>query len=274
MLPAPRVKHQHNKIVNVPRILGWGCIAGGVLMSIGIKCLNSSQIFILYALTCLGIVLVLIKSANKTTANFKVGNISFSLSGGLAFFFILIYTNPIGTFKNNDCNPTVSTSVFVRGADGPQDMILRKKGHVIMDLKGERRKADINENGVAYFQNLHVGDSVTLQVDFSEPYKSINPDSMYVINSNGSIYMQVTLQGINQVKGRIIYHDAPLQDVIVSIDMLSDTTDESGRYRINIPEQQQRQHYEVWFNKQGFKMKSATAYPQTGEDLNIVMEKQ
>ncbi|MEO6315854.1 MAG: TIR domain-containing protein [Chitinophagaceae bacterium] len=165
-------------------------------------------------------------------------------------------------------------SVFVHGKKGKQDMILRKQGYVVMDVSGgERKKADINENGVAYFQNLRIGDSVRLEVDFSEPYKSTSPDAVFIVSTDGRFYLPVELQGIDKVKGVVIFNDAPIAGVTVTIDNHSDTTDINGHYQLDIPEKEQKQQYTVWFNKPGFKIKSAPAYPQTGQDLNILMEK-
>ncbi len=166
-----------------------------------------------------------------------------------------------------------SVSVFVHGKKGRQDMILRKQGYVLMDVHGERKKSDINENGVAYFQNLQIGDSVSINVDFSEPYKSIKPDSLYIINADGRIYLPVVLQGIEKVMGKVLYDNEPLKDVTVTIDMLKADSDENGRFQINIPESEQKKQYTVWFSKPGFKTKSAPAFPQTGEELVVVMEK-
>ena len=156
-------------------------------------------------------------------------------------------------------------------------MILRQKGFVIMDLGGERKRASINENGQAFFQNLHFGDSIRLDIDFSEPYKTIYPDSIYIIQANGNIYLQIALQGIDKVKGMVLFNDAPLKEVIVKLigktGILLDTTDQTGDFSFTIPEQMQNNEYQIWFTKEGFKTKSAPAFPQTGEPLNIVMEK-
>jgi hypothetical protein len=107
-----------------------------------------------------------------------------ALGGGVALPFVLFFTNPIGSFKDDGENvpTTTSVTVFVHDKASRQDMILRQQGHVVMDVKGgERKRADINENGAAFFQNLQVGEKVQLEVDFSEPYKSMYPDSAFVI---------------------------------------------------------------------------------------------
>ena len=205
----------------------------------------------------------------RTVSEKKITRYLLLIAGALIVIAGIVYL----AFWQSPDPKMQSVSVFVHGKKGRQDMILRKQGYVLMDVNGERKKADINENGVAYFQNLHIGDSVSIDVDFSEPYKSINPDSLYIINTGGRIYLPVALQGIEKVIGKVLYNNEPLKDVTVTIDMLKAGSDESGRFQINIPEAEQKKQYTVWFSKPGFKTKSAPAFPQTGEELVVVMEK-
>ena len=143
-----------------------------------------------------------------------------------------------------------------------------------MDYRGERKRQAISENGEAFFNNLKVDEKIRLGVDFSEPYKPTHPDSLYTIDASGKIYLEVALQNLEKVFGRVIFKDKPLDGVQVSIGpSLRDTTDALGYYEVNIPVSQQRKEQEVNFYKPGFKMLSKNAFPQTNEPLNILMEK-
>lgn len=258
------------------KVVGIVFILCAALIALLVQQPTKAQYFILYALIGIGIALLLAKSAGHTAFQFKVWNTSVALAGGVALPFILFFTNPIGSFKQgNDSTPTTtSVTVFVHGKGGRQDIILRQQGHIVMDVKGgERKRADINENGAAFFQNLEVGEKVQLEVDFSEPYKSLYPDSAYVIPADGRIYLSVALQGIDNVRGKVFYNNVPLADVIVEINDLTDTTDGTGKFNISIPEAQQTKEYKVWFTKPGFKTKSAPAFPQTGQAVEVVLEK-
>jgi len=152
-------------------------------------------------------------------------------------------------------------------------MILRQQGFVIMDINGERKRESINEKGQATFQNLYIGDKVLLNIDFSEPYKAIYPDSVHVITGEGRIYLPVALEGIDKVQGVVLYNEKPLSGVLVKINSLTDTSNETGDYQIIIPDSMQSKEYQVRFLKPSFKEKRVTAYPQTGQPLNIIMEK-
>ncbi len=144
-----------------------------------------------------------------------------------------------------------------------------------MYLAGEPIPKPINEMGQAFFQNLHSGDTVKLDIDFSEPYKPLSPDSNYIIEPNGKIDLAVALQGISKVQGKVLYNEAPLSGVIVQVDNVPPTTsDSTGWFSITIPDSLQRESYKVWVIKKGFKTKSEPATPQIGESLPIILEKQ
>jgi hypothetical protein len=258
------------------KITGFSLLAITLLIVLLIKCPTQMQYFIIYALVGIGMALVLAKSAGRARFSVKLWNWCVGLGGGVALPFILFFTNPVGKFKPDNCSSKQSVTVFVHGKKGKQDMILRQQGYVVMDIGAERKKATINENGEAYFQNLQVGDNVRLNIDFSEPYKSIYPDSVYNIDEEGRIYLPVALEGIEKVKGIVLYDDKPLEGVTVRIDMsesLSATTDVAGNFVIPIPDSLQNKKYTVWFIKTGFKAISKDAYPQTGIPLSVVMER-
>jgi hypothetical protein len=265
-------------IANISKITGIFFIVLAVIMTIINKCPTNVQYFIIYTLTGIGIALLLY-NVERTMSSVPKYNVGI-LAGGVALPFILFFTNPIAFFKTDDCYLLVSATsatVFVHGKNGKQDMILRQKGFVILDVRGERKRASINENGQAFFQNLHVGDSIRLDIDFSEPYKPVNSDSVYVIQQNANIYLPVALQGIDKVKGMVLHDNAPLRSVTVKLEgktgILLDTTDQTGDFSFTIPEHMQTKEYKVWFIKEGYQTKSVPSFPQTGEALIIVLEK-
>ncbi|MEN9611672.1 MAG: hypothetical protein RLZZ628_2486 [Bacteroidota bacterium] len=165
-----------------------------------------------------------------------------------------------------------NVTVLVEDRDGA--FVMRNQGHIQMFVTGgESKKALIDDKGVAAFQNVHVGDSVRLKVDYSEPYYPEHPDSVYKIPRDGRMRLRVRLQHLGNVFGTVGYGDQPLQGVLVDVNGLRDTTDVTGRFEINIPEAQQRKEQEVKFLKSGFKMMTKKAYPQTNEPLNVILEK-
>ena len=180
--------------------------------------------------------------------------------------------------KKSATEDAFSLTVFVHGKGGKQDMVLRQQGEVVIDFPGgERRTAHIHENGEALFQNLPAsfqGKKVRLNVDFSEPYRSLFPDSLYDLRPDEQIYLPVALLGLDKVAGTVIWRNAPLPGVMVSIGtFVSDTTDVSGSYELRIPESVQKKEQEVRFFKDGYKILLKSKFPQDGEPLNVTMEK-
>lgn len=262
------------------RLIGISFILLATIFTLVTRCLSNAQYFTIYTLIGVGMALVLVNSAEKSIINAKIKNVGIYLSGGVALSFILFLTNPIGSFKADDClisDNLTSTTVYVHGKAGKQDMILRQLGYVIMDVHGERKRSSINENGQAFFQNLKIGDSVRIEIDFSEPYKSQYPDSIYIITMEGKIYLPVSLQGLGNLRGSVLYDDQPMPDVSVKLDVRNSAiyqiTGKSGEYNFSIPDSLQAKEYQIWFSKKGFKTRQFTAYPQTGKPLNIIMEK-
>lgn len=255
------------------KALGVLFIAAAAAIVLAIKCLSSAQYAIFYVLLGLGSSSFFYRSAQQTRFSFRSYNFNVVFLGCIAVPAALIVYNPIDRYKGTGCDTATSVTVFVHGKKGLQDIILQNKGFVMMDLQGERKRESINEKGQAVFHNLHVGDKVLLNIDFSEPYKAVYPDSAYTVTPEGRIYLPVALQGIDKVQGMVLYNEEPLSDVTVKIDDLTSKSDETGHYSIPIPESLQSQEYKVWFIKKGFKAKSVKSYPQTGQSLNIVMEK-
>lgn len=198
--------------------------------------------------------------------------------GGSVVFLIGVLANLttildwVGIKPIND-EEISNVTVFVE--DKNHDLVLKKQGYVLMDVEGgEAKKEEIDEKGTASFKNVKIGDKVHLKVDFSEPYRPLNPDSVYTVPKDGRIRLTVGLQNLEKVFGRVLYGDRELAGVIVAVGNLRDTTDDLGRYEISIPETAQRKEQEVFFKANGFKSITKTAFPQTNKSLNVVMERE
>jgi hypothetical protein len=189
------------------------------------------------------------------------------VAGILTFYFKYCDGEaPVAAIKN--------VTVNVRDKAGDLIEALNKEGYVIMTTSGGGTPKElIDDRGSASFRNIKVGDKVRLNIDFSEPYRPIHPDSVYTVPEDGRIQLVVALQHLGKVFGRVMHRDKELSGVIVAVGSLRDTTDDLGRYEILIPESDQRQEQEVFFKKEGFKSITKKAFPQTNQSLNVVMEK-
>jgi hypothetical protein len=262
-----------NRAKDTSKVLGFLFIIATVFIAFYQKCLTNGSSFILYEFCGLGIGLIWNASTKNASLKLNLSALKIGLVGGVAIPFALFYTNPIGKFQFDNCNLFRTITVFVHGKKGKQDLILRQQGYVLMDVDGERKRESIDEKGEAKFSNIRTGDVVKLNIDFSEPYTSVYPDSNYIISNDGEIYLLIELEGINKVKGMVLYKDQPLPEVTVKIDSLLAKTDTLGCFKIEIPAYLQSKKYNVYFNKAGFQSASYIAYPQTNQDLRIVMSK-
>ena len=255
----------------IPLFTGAGAllIAIALMLFIG-GCPTAPEFFIIRAVLALGIAGLAYYFTGFIEINLAAG---VKAGGALGVFALVFFLNPAGGIVGRNCITQVPVTVFVHGKGGKQDLVLRQQGHVLMDVGGERKRMDIGANGQAFFNNLQVGDSVRLEVDFSEPYKNTRPDSVYRIDKSGNIYLEVALP-LDRIYGQVIFGNGPVPGVIVSINAsLRDTTDDLGNYELNIPEPMQKKEQRVTFFKPGFKMQVKPAFPQTGEALSVVMEK-
>jgi hypothetical protein len=165
----------------------------------------------------------------------------------------------------------LTLTVFVRGKNGQSTEPLRKQGKVIFDVNGERKEGLIDDKDQAIFRDRHVGDKIrNLNVEFSEPYKSTHPDSIYTLHSSGRVYLEVALQNLDHIEGYVSYKNMPLPGVIVSIANLRDTTDSQGYYILRIPEAMQQKSQQVTFSEPRLKLfQTKTFFPQTGQNFNV-----
>lgn len=263
----------NRRLISENKMVGICLLAIAILITIFIPKPSVTLRFTIYSVYGISIALILLKSSKDANMTFKTGNLVLTVLGGAAIPVLLFFTDPIGKFKENNYRQSIGLTVFVHGKKGKMDMILRQKGYVILELGGDRQRKPISENGDAHFENLHVGDKIRLDIDFTEPYHALNKDTSYVVDESGKIYLEARLEGIDRITGLVLFEDKPLSEVIVRTVDLSDTTDNAGGFTIHIPESLQMKEYVVWFHKNGFKIKSAHAYPQTGDPLVIILEK-
>lgn len=198
--------------------------------------------------------------------NFELGNMV-KAGGALAAFTLVFLVNPVS-------EAPLTLTVFLQGKNGQSLKSLHQHGYVLLDVNGERKKELIDDKGQAHFKNLYAGDKVrNVDIEFSEPLQPVRPDSVYTIDAQGQIYLEVAMKHLGHIYGTVLAGDGALEGVIVTVDNLRDTTDLTGSYSIDIPETMQRTDPEVKFHKTGYKLLIKKAYPQTNQPLNVVMEK-
>lgn len=238
-------------------------------------CLNNGEKYFLYIFSGIAVASFFTKSADTVRLKITTENFSFTVVGALGLIIALVKVDPIEEYKSSNCYDSLSLVVNVRGKHGIQDIIL-KDGYVLIEILDKRSdRKHISQNGQATFQNLSIGDRVKFEIDFSEPYHAIYPDSIYTVPQSGIIYFPIFLSGIDKIKGQVFSGDLPLAMVTVKEENtgLITQTDSLGDFMLTVPDSLQRKEYNLKFFKHGYTMQNTLAYPQTEIPVSVVMEK-
>jgi hypothetical protein len=134
---------------------------------------------------------------------------------------------------------TFPLTVYVHGEGGPQDLVLRNSGDVLLDLGGDRRRQPIGADGQAYFPEIPAnfqGQEVPVSVE-SDAFEVSDTKHKYRLDGP-SIYLPVRPKGghlsgwVKDEKGH------PIPGVRINIADLSKVSDSSGYFEFAIPGQQ------------------------------------
>lgn len=274
-LESSSVGRSKRKTVTI--IVGIVFIIVAIILAIVFSCPSKVEKLIFYVILGIGLAFLFPGSSKKSKISFIGKDFRFFFFGEIAFIAFCIIFDPMSHFKPDSCdlrlNATEVTVYVYDAKKSKQNIILRQKGRVIMDVNGARISESINDKGMAVFENLHAGDRVQINIDFSEPYHSLYKDSTYIISPNEPIYLPVVLEGIDNIHGIVLYKDSPLEGVTIGMESLKSQTDSTGYFHLKIPDSMQRKIYTVWFNKKGFKTIKATSTPETNQSLEVIMEK-
>jgi hypothetical protein len=188
---------------------------------------------------------------------------------------IILIATMVGPCKKDRPNHTVT--VFVHGKKSKHDLVIRQEGHVLMDVRGgERKKELIDDKGAASFKNVQPGDTVTMDVDFREPYKATHPDALYVIppDGDGRLYLEVELKGLDLLSGEIVDREGqPIAGANIQVLGEQALTDSAGYFFLKMPaDKVQQQAYPMVISKEGYIPKPETYRPGSNA-IRLALEK-
>ncbi len=152
--------------------------------------------------------------------------------------------------------PTFPLTVYVHGEGGPQDLVLRNSGRVMLELGPDARVELIGENGQAYFPAIPAnfrGQEVPAWVE-SEAYESVNPRAKQRLDST-TLYLAVRKKIIHYLLAGIV-SDAvgnPLSGVRVVLPEyhVEGETNHDGRFELQVVGERQRM-VELVAQRQGY----------------------
>jgi hypothetical protein len=140
---------------------------------------------------------------------------------------------------------TFPLTVYVHGEAGPQDLVLRNSGRVMIELGPDARVEPIGENGQAYFPAIPAsfrGQDVPAWVE-SETYESVNPRAKQRLES-AALYLAVRKKIIHYLLAGTV-SDAvgnPLSGVRVVLPEyhVEGETNQDGRFELQVVAESQR----------------------------------
>jgi hypothetical protein len=174
---------------------------------------------------------------------------------------------------------TFTVTVFVHGKKGKDDRILKNQGQVMLGLRTNEMPYSINEKGEATFKEIPMGfngQKVPIRIEHPQPYRATHPDSLYLLEPNAAIFVEVALEGTNVIKGKVMdfYTEQWLDSVRVSVENIATYTDPYGWFELEIPENKQRKFQRVSFYKKGYEIDELDSIPvHTQQEINISLRK-
>jgi hypothetical protein len=156
-------------------------------------------------------------------------------------------------------------TVNLHGTTSSQ-LLIPRKGKVLIDFGGDRRDEPISEKGQAKFSEIPAnfrGKEVSIFLD-AAGYELASPDQKHVLNGD-SIYLEVRKKA-----GHVLGHvkdeaGSDLADVTIRVGELTAQTNASGRFDITIPGDQMQDEMPLEAFKAGYMPLNGKAVPNANE---------
>ncbi|WP_062056417.1 hypothetical protein [Aquimarina longa] len=173
-------------------------------------------------------------------------------------------------------------TVLVHGKNGKDDLVLPNRGEVKLIYGDAIVVEKINAKGEATFKQIpdvFFDKNPPVHIMFhdpkGEPYYAINPDSSYHLIAGRYIPLEVTLQGLSEIKGIVKNFEtgAVLDSVRVSILGTSTYSNTYGEFHLKVPPSLQQKYQTVRALKNGFEMFEMADVPiQTKTEFPILLK--
>jgi hypothetical protein len=197
----------------------------------------------------------------RSTASYKGHHMGGVLTlGGATVTFVLVLVVELYLIPRPS---TFSLTVYTHGAHGPQDIVLRSTGEVVLRLGPEIKKEPIRANGEAFFPAIPTSfrrQRVPLWVDDARFERADNTDLHL---AGQSIDITVRLKR-RIVAGRVQdKYGNSISGVQVDIAGISVQTDEAGHFDIDIPRQVSQDTFDLDASLKGYLPQHLTVLPDS-----------
>jgi hypothetical protein len=145
----------------------------------------------------------------------------------------------VGGYFFAPSSPTFPLTVYVHGQGGPHDIVLRNSGNVVLELGPETKKAQIGENGEAYFPAIPVnfrGQPVPAWIE-ADTYESVDPKMNHRLDGS-VLHLEIKRKMSQYQLAGTISDEAgnPLSGVRVALPAyhLDNETNQDGRFELRV----------------------------------------
>ncbi len=215
------------------------------------------------------------RSPKRRTENRKA---LFYLLGGVAGLALLYWV--IASVLPTD--EAHQITVLVHEENSKDKLVLPGRGQVTLIYGDANVVETINAKGEATFKQIPAAffeTDASVEILFSdpqgEPYRVMNPDSLYNLEKGTYIALPVKLFGLDQIQGiaRDFETGDPLEGVRVSISGAEAFTNEYGEYTLSIPTDKQQKFQTVRAFKTGYELFELSDVPiQTDGEIPISLK--
>lgn len=188
--------------------------------------------------------------------------------------------NFIDIFPNKEPQSSTNTvTVLVHGKEGKDDKVLPNRGIVYLIYGNAKIPEQINNEGEATFKQIpetFFANDASVEISFEdpegEPWKVAYRDSSYQLEKEKSIYLQVNLQGMEEIKGIVKDFETGefLEGVVVRVFGKETHTDKYGQFILEIPEKERKQFITIRASKEGYENWELSNIPTTTDQETII----
>jgi hypothetical protein len=165
---------------------------------------------------------------------------------------------------------TFPLTVYVHGERGPQDVVLRNSGYVVLRLGPESRKEPIGGDGQAYFPAIPAnfrGQQVPVWVE-SEGFEAVGTPSCRLVGPSVDVSVQ---KKSGRVSGRVQDEQGnAISGADVTVAGLSTSTDKAGRFGFVVPGDRLQPEIELDIVAAGYVPEHFSVVPNSNEAVIIL----
>jgi len=209
----------------------------------------------------------------------KKSKTAYLVLGILTVVVVMVIAFRDSIFPNN--NPGTFT-VVVSGASSIEENSIPDDGLVSLEAGDIKLQQQINNKMEATFREVPANlfnDELAAKLTFSdpdnEPYRTLDPDSSYILQRDGSAIMKVKLYGLERISGIVKDFETgdPLQQVRISVNGEETYSNQNGEFNLSLPDDKQKKFQTVRAFYEGYQMFELSDVPvQTGMELPILLK--